>query len=264
MRKIAELNRRTFLMQMSKGAFALWSEVTFGLGRRGLAIALGGSGLAAACQPITRPAPAAAPAAGAGVAAVQYHRVIMDFVSAYVLVRGQEIAIVDTGLPNNIAKFDEAIKGAGLDWNAVGHLILTHYHGDHVGGMGEVLAAATKATVYAGQEDIAQIQSTQTIKPVVDGDEVFGLQIIGTPGHTPGHISVLDPVGSLLVAGDALVNMEGTLAGSPAQFTTDMAQAIASVQKLGGMSFEKLVFGHGEPIEQGAAALVAELAKTLK
>jgi glyoxylase-like metal-dependent hydrolase (beta-lactamase superfamily II) len=261
MRKIAQLDRRTLLMQMGKGTFALWSEVTFGLGRRGLAIALGGSGLAAACQPIMRPA--AQPAAQAGLAAVQYHRVITEFVSAYVLVRGQEIAIVDTGMPNNIAKFDEAIKGAGLDWNAVGHLILTHYHADHVGGMSEVLAAATQSIVYAGAADIADIQSPQTIKAVVDGDEVFGLQIIGTPGHTAGHISILDPVGSLLVAGDALVQMDGKIAASPAQFTADMAQAIASVKKLGGLTFEKLVFGHGDPIEQGASAAVAELAKTL-
>lgn len=262
MRKIEQLGRRTFLMDIGKGTFALWSELTFGLGRRGLAIALGGSGLAAACKPITRPvAPAATPAAI--LEPVEYLRVVSQFVNSYVLVRGAEIAIVDTGLPNNGAQFTEVIKGAGLDWNAVGHLILTHYHQDHVGSIGEVLEAAAQATVYAGAEDIGQITASRTIQAVGDGDEVFGLQIIATPGHTAGHISILDPVGSLFIAGDALVNTENTLAVSPAQFTWDMAMAEASVKKIGALMFEKAVFGHGDPIEQGASTAVADLAATL-
>ena len=54
MRKVAQLGRRAFLMQVGQGSFAVLAEVTLGLGRRGLAVALGGSGLAVACQPIQR------------------------------------------------------------------------------------------------------------------------------------------------------------------------------------------------------------------
>ena len=42
MRKVAQLGRRSFLLNAGRGMFALWSEVAFGLGRRGLAIAIGG------------------------------------------------------------------------------------------------------------------------------------------------------------------------------------------------------------------------------
>lgn len=269
MRKIKELGRRSFLMAMGKGSFALLSEMTFGLGRRGLAVALGGSGLAAAaCQPLQTPAP------GTGVtlpapttpeeAAAAYQRVFMDFVSAYVLVRGSEIAIVDTGTPGNTAKFADVIQAAGLGWGDVNHVILTHHHGDHVGGLNEILGAATATTVYAGEADIAQIQSAQPIQPVLDGDEVFGMQIIATPGHTLGHISVYDPVGSLLVAGDALVNDANGLAGASPQFTADMATANMSIQKLATLTFETLLFGHGDPIESGASEQVAALAATLE
>jgi len=270
MRKVAQLGRRSFLVNAGRGVFALWSEVTYGVGRRGLAIALGGTSLATACtQPLIVAPQATAVATTAAAAAgqldpVTYSQVIAQFVNAYVLIRGNEAALVDTGLPGTGAQFAEVLTAAGLGWNAVRHLLLTHYHGDHIGAMGEVMAAATGATIYAGAEDIAQIQATQTIQAVGDGDEVFGLQIIHTPGHTLGHISVLDPVGSLFVAGDALTNNENTLAVSPAQFTADMALAQASVKKIATFTFEKAVFGHGNPIEAGASAAVAELAQTLE
>jgi len=251
MRQIQQIGRRAWLAQMAQGTFVVWAEVTFGLGRKGLSIALGDDRLArSVAQAQTRDP-------------VQITRVIMDFVSSYVLVRGKEAAIVDTGLPNNGEKFGEVIKTAGLGWEAVGHVILTHYHRDHVGSMGEVLRAAPKALVYAGEADIAKIQSPRTIKAVGDGDDVFGLQIIATPGHTPGHICVYDPVGSLMVLGDAMVNMGGQLTGANPQYTADMDQANESVKKLAALTFNKAFFGHGEPIEQGASAAVSRVASTL-
>ncbi len=70
---------------------------------------------------------------------------------------------------------------------------------------------------------------------------------------------MLDPVGSILVAGDALRTDAGAPTLPGAEFTADMDQAIASIVKLGGLTFETLLVGHGEPIEGGAAAAVAAL-----
>lgn len=267
MRKVKQIGRRTFLMSTGKAGVAVLSEVTFGFGRKGLAVALGGTGLAtAACQPqLLQPEMALPTEMPPEEAAESYLRVLMDFVSAYVLVRGSEIAIVDTGTPGNTDTFGDVIQSAGLGWDDVNHVILTHHHGDHVGGLNEILGAATGATVYAGEADIPSIQASQPLQSVLDGDEVFGMQIIGTPGHTAGHVSVYDPNASLLVAGDALVGGEGGgVAGPPARFTDDTAAANESIQKLATLNYETLVFGHGEPIETGASNAVAELAATLE
>jgi glyoxylase-like metal-dependent hydrolase (beta-lactamase superfamily II) len=70
---------------------------------------------------------------------------------------------------------------------------------------------------------------------------------------------VLDAAGSILVAGDALRTQDGLPALPNAGFTDDMDQAIASVAKLGGLAFETLLVGHGDPIDGGASAAVAQL-----
>jgi glyoxylase-like metal-dependent hydrolase (beta-lactamase superfamily II) len=181
-------------------------------------------------------------------------------VSAYVLARAGEGAIVDTGNPGSEAAIAEALQAAGLGWEAVGHVILTHRHGDHVGSVNAILAATSDATVYAGAADISSISADRPITAVGDGDSVFDLRIIASPGHTAGHICVLDDVGGLLVAGDALRTAGGTLAGSNPNFTEDAEQAKATVAKLGTLRYETLLVGHGEPILEGASAQVAALA----
>jgi hypothetical protein len=107
MRQIQQIGRRAWLAQMAKGTFVVWAEVTFGLGRKGLSIAIGDDRLAGSVAQAQTRDP------------VQVTRVITDFVSSYVLVRGQEVAIVDTGLPNNGEKFGEVIKTAGFGWDTV-------------------------------------------------------------------------------------------------------------------------------------------------
>ena len=148
----------------------------------------------------------------------------------------------------------------GLGGSDVGNVILTHRHPDHVGSLDGVLALAPDATAWIGAADLAAVRASRPLSAVKDGDEVFGLSIVGTPGHTVGHISVLDPVGGILVAGDALRTDTGSLAGSNPQFTEDAAAAKASVVKLGKLTFETLLVGHGEPILSGASGQVKALA----
>ncbi|MCI0347738.1 MAG: MBL fold metallo-hydrolase [Chloroflexi bacterium] len=265
---IAPLDRRTFLID---------------LGRFSAAVTVLG---VAACQPSgiftpgpssgsvepTRgpsPAPSAAPSAGPSessyepAAAVRWERVNLGFVSAYVLQRGGEAAIVDTGVEGSQDEIEASLGALELGWDAVGHVILTHRHADHVGSTVEVLAKASHAVVYAGAADIPDIVIGQAIVALNDGDTVFDLQIVATPGHTAGHIAIFDPLAGIVVAGDALNNRTGTLAGSSPQNTENMSDAEASVRKMAELTFETLLVGHGEPIVGGADQQVRELAATL-
>ena len=251
MRKVKQISRRTWLAQIATGSFAVWSELNFGLGRRGWGVAIGGSDLVTGIAHAQNVAPA------------QALQVNLGAVNAYVLVRGKEAAVVDTGTPNNASKIADVVRTAGLSWDAVHHVLLTHYHPDHIGSIGEVLTAATNATAYAGAADIPQIQSPRPLKSVGDNDEVFGLRVIATPGHTPGHVCVFDPGGSLLILGDAMNNVGNKLGGPNPQYTADMTQAHQSVKKLAKLTFQRAVFGHGEPIDKGASQAIAKLAGSL-
>lgn len=203
----------------------------------------------------------AAPADTAGP--VQWERVNLGFVSAYILARGGEAAIVDTGNGGSEGNIEEALTALSLAWTSVGHVILTHSHGDHVGSLDAVLIAADEATGYIGEGDLGAVASVRPLQAVNDGDRVFDLQIIGSPGHTPGHISVFDPATRLLVAGDALNESGGALTGANPQFTADQVSADLSVSSLSQFQPETIVVGHGEPIIDNAAQMLTDLAVSL-
>ena len=262
------VTRRTFLADLGRGGFAL-AIVS-------VAACAPGAGSSAATSPQATPPPTPPPtgssppsvsastppassSAGAVPGELAWERVNLGFVSAYVLVRGGEAAIVDTGVAGSEDAIGDALTRIGLDWPAVGHVILTHKHPDHAGSIAAVLQRATDAAGYIGTGDLAAVTAPRPLTGLADGDRVFDLDIVGTPGHTVGHISVLDPVAGVLVAGDALVTTGGTLAGSNPSFTEDAAAAKATVVKLGALRFETLLVGHGEPILTGASTQVAAL-----
>lgn len=204
-------------------------------------------------------------------AGTQWARVNMGFVSAYILYRNGEAALVDTGVADSEGGIEAALDAVGLGWDSLTSIILTHKHGDHVGSAVAVAGLAANANVYVGEGDLAAIgpiesaEGTQGPVPVNDGDNVFGLDVIGTPGHTPGSISVLDSAAGILVAGDAMNTRSGALASASAdpQFTEDLAMADASVRKLAGFDYEIVLMGHGEPILSGGSAEVNALADEL-
>jgi glyoxylase-like metal-dependent hydrolase (beta-lactamase superfamily II) len=205
----------------------------------------------------------APPGEGTAADGVTWERVNLGFVSAYVLARRGEAAIVDTGIPGSEGDIETSLGILGLDWSDVGTVIVTHLHNDHQGSLPAVMNLASGATGYAGSADIAGITSPRKLIGVGDGDRVFDLAIIDTPGHTPGHISVLDERGGLLVAGDALTGKDGGVAGANPQFTADMSVAGESIKKLAGFTYGTVVLGHGEPVVGNASQLVAELAAQL-
>ena len=134
------IHRRAFLADLGRGAFAFAILGVGGCSPAALASVSpqppdqpsasgsGPSGTAAGSGTATPPGGSSTP--GAGVA---WSRVNLGFVSAYVLVRAGEAAIVDTGVAGSAGAIEASLTGLGLGWAAVGHLILTHHHGDHIG-----------------------------------------------------------------------------------------------------------------------------------
>ena len=211
----------------------------------------------------TAPVSSSSTTAPATVSGHQWARANLGFVSAYVLYRQGEAAVVDTGVAGSEAVIEEALATAGLGWESVGHVIITHKHNDHQGSLQGVLDSASGADWYAGTGDMNAIVANSSGTPVGDGDVVFGLEIIGTPGHTPGHVSVLDPLGRILVVGDsARGGPDGGLTGPNAQFSEDLTLAHESVRKMAGFDYEVVLVGHGEPVLAGGAAAMMALAAT--
>lgn len=262
------LSRRTFLADLGRGAVAI---AVFGVA--GCATPASSTRpTAASAAPSSSPPggassePSATAAAGASAGGssgptdgFDWERVPLGVVSAYILVRGGEAVLVDTGVAGRADEIEAALGAVGLGWDAVGHLVITHHHGDHAGSAGAIMDLAPGLAGYAGAADIPSIDVPRALTAVDDGDDVGGLRIVATPGHTAGHVAVLDETGGILIAGDALGTVGGPLAGSNPRFTADMEEARKSVVKLGTLRFETLLVGHGEPITSGASALVAEL-----
>lgn len=186
-----------------------------------------------------------------------WHRASFGFVSAYVMVAEGVATLVDSGM-GDVGPITDALDTAGVGWSAVADVILTHKHNDHVGGLANVRTGNDAARVHAGAEDIDAIGAADLLA-ASDADVINGLRIIATPGHTPGHISVLDEASGVLVAGDALNGADGGVVGPNADFSEDMEAANASVQVLAGYDYDTILFGHGEPVTSNGSAQVQAL-----
>lgn len=195
-----------------------------------------------------------------------WERASFGFVSGYVLVRDGEALVFDTGTgEDGVGPIGDALAAAGVGWDAVSNILVSHRHGDHAGGAEAVAAEAPGAVLHAAQPDLDRIAAGGlATAEVVDGDMVAGVRVVATPGHTSGHISGFDEASRLLLVGDALVNgvaIGGTTGDgvelSPPDFTFDAELAAASGEVLAGLDYDVALFGHGDPITVDAAATVA-------
>lgn len=201
--------------------------------------------------------------------------------------------LVDTGLPERLGAIDAALAEAGLRVQDLKRIIITHQDLDHIGSLHDlvrasgarVLAHATEVPYIDGTlrpvkwtpELLAQIppdmrayfdnyQQTPVDEHLHDGtrlDLAGGVQVIFTPGHTPGHISLYLERSKTLIAGDALLANDGQLMGPNPQpyVTPDLALALQSVQRLAQLDVQTIVCYHGGVVHTNAGGQLRRVAQ---
>jgi glyoxylase-like metal-dependent hydrolase (beta-lactamase superfamily II) len=167
-------------------------------------------------------------------------------VRCFLITHGSGIALLDTGLPGSTPAIGNALIELGASWADVTDILLSHDHPDHIGSLSEVTANAPQAIVWGNPPLSANALN--------DGDVVRGLSVLATPGHTEGHVSLLDGDGALFV-GDIVGNQNGRLTRAPAPFTADAAQAERSLHRITQIGFDRLLTAHGPELPDAAEAL---------
>ncbi len=216
----------------------------------------------------------------------QVVRIPIGYVNVF-LVKGERHILVDTGTPGSERKIVARLARKGIDPAAISLIVITHGHFDHFGSVDRLRDMLNvPVAIHRHDADSLRRGVNQRVVPrtmqarllllllkgevpgfvpfepdVILDDEMslaeYGVdgQVIATPGHTPGSVSICTAEGECIV-GDLL--MGGRRPDYP-MFADDLDEVENSIRKVMSRAPYLIYPGHGRPI---AADLVAELIRT--
>ena len=212
----------------------------------------------------------------------------LGFVNCYLVAEADGLTLIDTAVPKSSKAILAAAQTAGAQ---IKRIVLTHAHGDHVGSLDElvdqlngveVLISARDARLLAKDmsldagEPQGKLRGSYpgtTAKPtgtLVPGERVGSLEVVAAPGHTPGHVALLDTRDRTLYCGDAYTTFGGaveTTARMHARFplatmaTWDRPTELESARALRALDPARLAPGHGKAVESPGPAMDRAIAK---
>ena len=213
-------------------------------------------------------------------------------VHAFLLDDGTGLTLIDTMYDDDARVVLAELARIGRTPADLRHIILTHAHKSHVGGLAALKKASSAAVcshdwevdVIAGRRKATRVSPIprrplavyrlqlglalglgdhipcEVDRRLKAGDRVGPLEVVETPGHTPGSLSFWWPERRALFPGDVMVTWPEVAAGWPG-LTLDNDRNLRSVHQLTDFgNAEIMCTGHGEPITQGAAAAIKKLA----
>ena len=221
------------------------------------------------------------------------HRIGSDLVNCYVVEDGDQLTVIDTGVPGQWKDLERELTAMGRSVADIRGVILTHGDTDHIGFAERLRAQGVPIHVHEADADRARglVKKSTSMGPmkigpllrflwyagtrgglrpkpvrevvtVTDG-EVLDLpgapRIVHLPGHTPGSIAVHVAGVDAVFVGDALTTghvLTGEPGPQPAPFTIDPAAALAALDRIAAIPATWVLPGHGSPWSGGTAEAV--------
>ena len=197
---------------------------------------------------------------------------VRDFVNGFILRDDDgQVTLIDMGVKQSGKKVMAALASIGSGPSDVTRLMLTHAHPDHAGGAAYVAQETGRefgiheADAGFAREGVSPPRDQSFLLgrllarskngfPPVSVGETFtdgqvipfagGIQVVHTPGHSPGHASYLLQESGVLITGDAIFNVRG-LRWPIKAFCTDFAMTTQTAVRLSELDYTTAAFTHG-------------------
>lgn len=224
-----------------------------------------------------------------------------NFIHPVIIQSEKENILIDCGTPGSLSLLEKEAKKNDFDFSQLTKIIITHHDHDHMGALYEIkekypniqIASSLVEKPYIeGKKKSLRLEQAERIYSTLSEEEKVNveyfhnmlkaiknvpvditidkdveaewskeLEIIATPGHMPGHISIYSKKFKTLVTGDAMVAENGKLLLANPQFTLDMDEAINSIKKFLEYDIQQIVCYHGGIITGDIHSIIKTLLK---
>jgi glyoxylase-like metal-dependent hydrolase (beta-lactamase superfamily II) len=180
----------------------------------------------------------------------------LGFVKAFLLRGAGKHVLIDTGTKGQLPAITGRLDRDGVGLKDIGLIVVTHAHPDHTGSLADV-AEATGAKVLAHR---LEADHMCTSPDVVVEDELdlhqydVRAQVIWTPGHTRGSLSVMLESGEAVVGDLVLPRFMAFGPPAIAFWSASREDSLASIRKVLDLKPSIILASHGGPYRPEALA----------
>jgi len=219
------------------------------------------------------------------------------YTKAFLIDDGDGLYVIDTFYDDDAQLFLDEIARMGKKPSDIKHIILTHGHRGHLGGMAAlkrlsgapVYGHVWEADIISGDRPM-QVPSIFAFNPIQswpittigqitgpfnrhkgvpvdqlidEGDRIGVLEVLHTPGHTPGHLTFYWPERKALFTGDSFVTWPKIVPGWKSTMLNE-PQSWESLARMAALDVEVIGPGHGNSIAAGGGTVLRNLLKKRK
>jgi glyoxylase-like metal-dependent hydrolase (beta-lactamase superfamily II) len=207
-------------------------------------------------------------------------------VNAYLVGENDGLTLIDTMIGRSASKI---IAGAEAVGAPIVRILLTHAHADHIGSLDALKQRLPEADVIVSARDSRLLAKDMSLDPdepkdklrggypgaetkpdrtVQAGDRVGSLEVIATPGHTPGHVALLDSRDRTVYCGDVYSTLGGVATSAKLNprfplvlFTWHRPTELESARALRALEPTQLAPGHGRVVASPLQAMDRAIAR---